>query len=81
MEPTRIIDDPPQVLGLLARLCSSDPLCRSTEGLDDGCHFCGAPIKYNLGIVECVHDDACPWIATNDWLGRDRPKHLTRSQT
>lgn len=36
---------------LLASLVVDDPICHSSEGLDDGCHWCGAPVERCRGSV------------------------------
>lgn len=66
---------------LLRRLVDDDPIERSMEGLDDGCHWCGADPGYlhgaNLTAADradhieyrCHHRADCPWVEARLRLG------------
>ena len=70
------------LLTLIARLADENPLTRSTEGLDDGCFFCGAdtddtgrPNYYPYA----VHDHDCPWVEARHLLGHDLGLHKVKA--
>lgn len=57
---------------LLTALANDTPLTTSSEGLDDGCHFCGADTKYRTGSeLYAIHEHNCPWILARRFLHMD----------
>jgi hypothetical protein len=46
---------------IAADVAAEDPVCYSTEGLDDGCHYCGAWYVSSSKPVE--HTEDCTWLA------------------
>ena len=72
--------DSHDLLALIARLADDDPLTSSTEGLDDGCFFCGAWPKYDPPdyVRYAVHDHDCPWVEARRLLGHDIEPHKVR---
>lgn len=55
-------------VALLRSIVEEDPLTHSSEGLDDGCFFCGADSqsRYNRDTNDfehwAVHEHSCEWI-------------------
>jgi hypothetical protein len=69
---------------LIARLIDGSPLTRSTEGLDDGCFWCGAEDIWPprlMGDPWADHEPDCAWIEAMQFLGRDLGKHTVRHET
>lgn len=71
-----------EALDLIGRLIDGDPITHSTEGLDDGCFWCGADDIWAPGLTGGVwadHEPDCEWIEAMRLLGRDLGKHTVRS--
>jgi hypothetical protein len=71
-----------QLEDLIGRLIGDDPLTRSTEGLDDGCFWCGADTLWGSGFVGgywADHEPDCVWVEAMRILDRDLGKHTVRS--
>lgn len=62
---------------LIDRLSGGNPLTWSTEGLDDGCFFCGADDKYASGLTYrfATHKADCSWVEARRLLGHDIAPH------
>ena len=63
-----------QVAKIAQSIAALDPWCHSTEGLDDGCHFCGSDrgnpqwsSTEPPGLF--VHEPWCSWLALRESLG------------
>jgi hypothetical protein len=67
----------------LKRLADEEPGTWSTEGLDDGCFFCGAPDTTWRGGTpykhKIVHESNCDWVVLRGKLGLPVPVTLTSS--
>jgi hypothetical protein len=69
--------------GMLEELAQVEPITWSTEGLDDGCLFCGADAKC---VWEpeyeryAVHRPTCLWVRVRLLLGHDLGIHRVDGQ-
>lgn len=52
-----------------------DPITHSTEGLDDGCFFCGHDADWKQMHPRQRHYSDCPWIEAMALLGHEHPDH------
>jgi hypothetical protein len=52
-----------------------DPICRSSEGLDDGCFFCGVEevghFSANTFVRTQHHAPDCLWVAARRLAGKE----------
>lgn len=62
-------------LSLCMRLTPADPLTYSTEGLDDGCFWCGAYTAWDGRAMYAVHEPNCEWVEARQALGYDLAPH------
>lgn len=54
---------------IIRGLANLDPICRSHEGLDDGCLFCEAG-EFGFGrSVE--HKPDCLWVQAREWAAKE----------
>jgi hypothetical protein len=63
-----------RVLALARAVAETDPWCWSSEGLDDGCHFCGSdrgrrPYTNTAPPGRLQHKDRCDWLSLREALG------------
>jgi hypothetical protein len=66
-----------ELIVLIDRLSGDAPLTWSTEGIDDGCFFCGADATYASGLKHrfAVHKADCSWVEARRLLGHDIAPH------
>lgn len=70
----RMCEDIERWKRLVERLVDDQPITWSTEGLDDGCFFCGADYQstFEGGYHTFAHHWVdCPWVEATKALGRE----------
>jgi hypothetical protein len=79
--------DETDLIALIERLAGDDPLTTSTEGLSDGCFFCGADTRYFIGRTSSIddynwaeHDPDCVWVEARRLLGHDITPHKVEGE-
>jgi hypothetical protein len=68
-----------ELRSLVGRLADDEPLTTSSEGLDDGCFFCGADalseVRSDGLVIFAEHRTDCAWVEARRALGLGIGEH------